>query len=136
GAEPDELATALTAAARGEPGIAWGVAIGSNIALLGLILGLAALARPVRLDARVRRYAAGAAGLGALAAVFATTGAVLDRAEGGVLVAAYLLGAALVWQAERAPPPIGEIGSALLDNEEIVAEGAGRAVVVAAAGLV
>lgn len=135
GAEPDELVTAVTASARGEPGIAWGVAVGSNVVLLGLVLGLAALARPVRLDARVRRYAAGAAGLGALAAVLATTGGKLDRAEGGVLVAAYLLGAALVWWAERSPPPIGEIGSALLEHEEIEAEGAGRALVVAGAGL-
>lgn len=135
GAEPDELAAALTASVRGEPDIAWGLAVGANITLLGLILGLVTLARPVRVDGRVRRYAAAAAGLGATAAAFATSGGALTRPEGAALVGCYLVGALVVWRLERNPPLIGEIGSALLDNEEIEAEGAGRAVVVAASGL-
>lgn len=136
GAEPDELVAAVTASARGEPGLAWGLAIGSNIVLMGLMLGLATLARPVRIDGRVRRYAAGASVLGALTATLAATGGMLSRIEGVLLVAVYLVAAGLVWRLERAPPLIGEVGPATDEVAEIEMEGPGRALVVAACGLV
>jgi Ca2+/Na+ antiporter len=42
GAEPEELITAVIAAARGQGGIAAGDAIGANITMLTLVVGLAA----------------------------------------------------------------------------------------------
>lgn len=54
GAEPEELLTAITAAARDRPGIAVGDAIGANITMLTLALGLAAVLRPLPLGGRVR----------------------------------------------------------------------------------
>lgn len=69
GAEPEELITAMTAAARDRPGIAVGDAIGANITMLTLALGLAALVAPLPLRGRVRVYAAGAALTGATAVV-------------------------------------------------------------------
>ena len=57
GAEPEELITAVTAAARGRPGIAVGDAIGANITMFTLALGLAALLGPLPLGGRVRAYA-------------------------------------------------------------------------------
>ena len=67
GAEPEELLTAVIAAARDRPGLAAGDALGANVTMLTACLGLAALVRPLRLGRRVRQYAALAAVAGALA---------------------------------------------------------------------
>jgi cation:H+ antiporter len=47
GAEPEELITAVIASGRHRPGLAAGHAIGANLIMLTLVLGLAALASPV-----------------------------------------------------------------------------------------
>ncbi len=47
GTSAPELAVTVTAALKGEPGLALGNVVGSNIANLGLILGLAALVTPI-----------------------------------------------------------------------------------------
>lgn len=60
GAEPEELITAVTAAARDRPGIAVGDAIGANITMLTLALGMAAVLRPLPLGGPVRLYTIGA----------------------------------------------------------------------------
>lgn len=52
GTSAPELAATLVAAFRGNPEIAFGNVVGSNVANLGLILGAAALFRPLRADAR------------------------------------------------------------------------------------
>jgi cation:H+ antiporter len=49
GTSAPELAVNVTAALRGQSGISFGNIIGSNIANLGLILGLAALVRPLHI---------------------------------------------------------------------------------------
>ncbi len=49
GTSAPELVVTLTAALKGSPGLAFGNVIGSNIANLGLILGLAALTRPIKI---------------------------------------------------------------------------------------
>ena len=46
GAEPEELITALIASSRHHPGIAAGDAIGANVTMLTLVLGIAALLQP------------------------------------------------------------------------------------------
>lgn len=108
GAEPEELVTAALAAAQDRPGLAVGDAIGANVTMLTAALGLAALARPLPVGPRVRRYALGATLAGALA-VAALAGGGVGRVEGGLLLAAYAGLVALVWWRERTPPAIGEL---------------------------
>jgi cation:H+ antiporter len=69
GAEPEEMITAIFASGRHLGGIAAGDAIGANVTMLTAVVGLAALARPLRLSARVRVYALAASAAGVLAAV-------------------------------------------------------------------
>lgn len=55
GTSAPELFVSLVGALRGNSGIALGNVIGSNVANLGLILGLAALLQPVKVEAALRR---------------------------------------------------------------------------------
>ena len=64
----EELVTAVFASAQHHPGIAAGDAIGANITMLTIVLGLAALIRPFRTSARVVSYSVIAAGAGIAAA--------------------------------------------------------------------
>lgn len=107
GAEPEELITAVIASAGHHPGIAAGDAIGANITMLTVVLGLAALIRPLRFSARVRGYALAASAAGVAAAV-AVLGGTVSRAAGTVLAALYVVAVAVIWQRERRPPAIGE----------------------------
>ena len=111
GAEPEEMITAVIASAQHRPGLAAGDAIGANLTMLTLVLGLAALARPLPFGGRVRGYAIWAGVAGGLAAAFVATGSI-SRWEGGLLLAAYLAGVALLWWREREPPAIGEVAEA------------------------
>jgi len=116
GAEPEEMITAVIASGRHRPGLAAGDAIGANLTMLTLVLGLAALARPLPFGGRVRGYAVWSALAGGLAAL-AAAGGTIGRWQGGLLVAAYLAGVALLWWRERAPPAIGEVAEAGEDGE-------------------
>lgn len=111
GAEPEEMITAVIASGRHRPGLAAGDAIGANLTMLTLVLGLAALARPLPFGGRVRGYALWSAFAGGLAAL-AVAGNRVGRWQGGLLVAAYLAGVALLWWREREPPVIGEAAEA------------------------
>ena len=117
GAEPEELITAVTAAARDRPGLAVGDAIGANITMLTLALGLAAMLGPLPLGGRVRSYAVGATVAGGVAAICLADGQ-LSRAEGFALVASYVVLVAVVWWRERQPPVIGELAEALEDGDD------------------
>ena len=108
GAEPEEAVTAVIASLEGRPVLAAGDAIGANLVILALALGLAALFRPLPVDRRVRSYAAGAALAGGLALAALVDGS-LSRVEGLLLVAAYAVGVGVVWRRERVPPVIGEL---------------------------
>jgi cation:H+ antiporter len=107
GAEPEELATAVTASLRDAPAIALGDVIGADVAICLVALGLAAVLTDVPFDRAVRRYAAAGLPAGGLAALLAWDGTV-SRAEGGVLVAAYVTFVAVIWIVERRPPDLGE----------------------------
>ena len=111
GAEPEEMITAVIASARHRPGLAAGDAIGANLTMLTLVLGVAALARPLPFRGRVRGYALWSALAGGLAAVMVALGTI-GRWQGGLLVAAYLAGVALLWWREREPPAVGEVAEA------------------------
>jgi cation:H+ antiporter len=107
GAEPEEMITAAIASGRHHPGLAAGDAIGANLTMLTLVLGLAALARPLPFTGRVRGYAVWSALAGGLA-VLGIAGGGIARWQGGLLLAAYLAGVALLWWRERQPPAIGD----------------------------
>lgn len=55
GTSTPELAATLTANLKGAPALAFGNVVGSNIANLGLVLGVAALVRPLEAQARFLR---------------------------------------------------------------------------------
>lgn len=116
GAEPEELITAVIAAVRGQGGIAAGDAIGANVTMLTLVVGLAALLRPLPTAGRVRQYLLGASGLGVMAALLVPGG--VSRVEGIALLIAYIAAVALVWFRERQPPAIGELAELEQEEEE------------------
>ena len=116
GAEPEEMITAVIASGRHRPGLAAGDAIGANLTMLTLVLGLAALARPLPFGGRVRAYALWSALAGGLAAL-AVAGGQVGRGQGGLLLSAYLAGVALLWWREREPPAIGEVAEASEEND-------------------
>lgn len=57
GIEPEEMLTAAIASGRGEAGLAVGNIIGTNITILSLALGLAAILAPIHLTSGVRTQA-------------------------------------------------------------------------------
>ncbi len=115
GAEPEELLTAVIAAVQDRPGLAAGDAIGANVTMLTVTIGLAALLRPLPMGRRVRQYALLSAVAGALA-VLALVGGYVSRWEGGLLVLAYVGLVALVWWREKEPPALGELAE--IDDDE------------------
>ena len=86
GTSAPELAATLAAALRGNPQVAYGNVIGSNIANLSLVLGLAALVRPLFTRARfIRREMPFLFFVSA--ALFVVVGdGLVSRFEGGLLV--------------------------------------------------
>ena len=122
GAEPEELATAVTASLRGAPGIAFGDVIGANVAICLVALGVGAVLAPLPFDRRVRRYALAGLPAGVLAAAFAWDG-VVSRVEGAVLVGAYVVFLATIWVIERQPPALGESAEVAEAAAEIGAGG-------------
>lgn len=117
GAEPEELVTAIIASVRHLPGIAVGDAIGANVTMLTLVLGLAALARPLLIVGRVRTYAFVASATGVAAALTLLGGGV-SRVGGALLVSAYVLVVGIIWWRERRPPAFGEAAEYEDDEEE------------------
>lgn len=120
GAEPEEAVTAMLASGQGHPALAAGDAIGANLVILTVTIGLAALLTRLPVSRRVMEYAGAAAAAGVLAVAFMWNG-VLSRAEGTVLVIAYVVGVVWVWRREKEPPVIGEIAE--LVEEELEDEG-------------
>src|SRR5260370_27575501 len=103
GAEPEEMITAVIASGRHRPGLAAGDAVGANLTMLTLVLGLAAVARPLPFGGRVRGYALWSALAGGLAALAGARGSI-GRWQGGLLLAPYLGGVALFVVREREAP--------------------------------
>lgn len=107
GAEPEELATVVTASLRGAPGIAFGDVIGANIAMCLVALGVGAVVAPLPFSGRVFRYALTGLPIAVVAAAIAWDG-VVRRVEGALLVALYIAYVGVIWLLERAPPVLGE----------------------------
>ena len=109
GAEPEELATSVTASLRHAPGIALGDVIGANIAMCLVALGVGAVIAPLPFGRTVLRYGLLGLPIGVAAAWFAWDGTV-SRSEGLALIALYVAYVAAIWIAERQPPALGEVG--------------------------
>lgn len=140
GAEPEELATGVTASLRHVPAVALGDVAGANIAICLVALGVGALVAPLPLGRRVRRYGLLGLPLGLLAAALAWDGRV-GRVEGLVLVAAYVAYVAAIWRLEGAPPALGETATlaeaeARLAAEPVARRRVGRDVALVLAGVV
>lgn len=108
GAEPEEAVTAMVASGQGHPALAAGDAVGANLVILTLTLGLAALLTRLPVGRAAVQYAVAAAVAGAVAWVLLLNG-VLGRLEGLLLVLLYVGGVVWVWRRERQPPLIGEL---------------------------
>lgn len=122
GAEPEELATSVTASLRDAPAIAFGDVIGANVAICLVALGVGALIAPLPFGKSVMRYGLGGRAAGALAACLSWDGTI-SRFGGLALIGAYVLFVAVIWVLERRPPTLGE--TAALD-EASESEGQGR----------
>lgn len=134
GAEPEELLTGVIAAARDRPGLAAGDAIGANITMLTIALGLAALARPLPFGRRVRGYALVSALAGAFAVVVLLDGFV-SRLEGAALLGGYIALVAAIWWRERSPPALGELAEVFESDHTVSGRGAGFGLLLALLGI-
>ena len=132
GAEPEELATAVTATLRGSPAIAFGDVIGANAAICLVALGVGAVIAPLPFGRRVARYAVFGLPVGAISVATAWDGHV-SRVEGAALVALYAGYVAAIWRAEKSPPTLGE--TAELDEARAPGTRVGRELVLVVAGL-
>jgi cation:H+ antiporter len=117
GAEPEEAVTAMIASGQGHPALAAGDAVGANLVILTLTLGLAALVGRLPVGRRALEYGAAAVVVGLLSWVFLRNG-LLGRFEGLVLVLVYAAGVVWVWRRERTPPLIGEMAELAEDDDE------------------
>jgi len=117
GTSMPEMLTSVSAALAGSPGIAIGNVLGSNIANILLILGVAAVIAPVPAglagsEDRLWLAIATALGLGAVA-----IGATVGRVEGAALLAILAI---YIWRqlgrddAVEALPPIGGMGAGMI----------------------
>ncbi len=122
GAEPEELITAAMASAQHHPGIAAGDAIGANVTMLTLVIGLAAVLRPLPFHRRVWPYALAASGAGAIGALALSSGHI-GRPMGAGLVAAYAVAVTVIWRRERRPPAFGEAAEQAQAGEAEAAAG-------------
>ena len=98
----------MLASGQGHPALAAGDAIGANLVILTLTLGLAALVTRLPVTRRALEYGVAAAVLGAVSYLLMLNG-VLGRLEGAVLVLLYVAGVVWVWRREQTPPLIGEM---------------------------
>ncbi|MGH3509423.1 MAG: hypothetical protein ACRDPI_04245 [Nocardioidaceae bacterium] len=133
GAEPEEAITTMVAAGQAHPALAAGDALGANLVILTLSIGLAALVCPLPVTRRVLEYAGAAVAVGALAVVLLWNG-VLSRGEGLLLVVVYAAGVGWVWYRERTPPVIGEMAEVDLDEPPVVQD-SGRPLLLVLLGL-
>ncbi len=86
GTSAPEMVVSALAAAEGNPSLAIGNALGSNIANVGLILGLTGLIYPMMIDKSSRQYEFPVLGLVTLASAFLMMNGSLSRVDGTILI--------------------------------------------------
>jgi cation:H+ antiporter len=129
GTSAPELAVTITAVARGEPDVALGNVIGSNIANVLLILGLAALVSPLVISSRLIRIDVPILIAASFAVLVLAQDGVIGRVEGGALLIAGIAYATLIvaharrWQARAGAdirPPRSRAGRVAIDAARIL----------------
>lgn len=117
-----ELVVSLTAALNGEAGeIAIGNIVGSNIANLGLILGLAGLIRTLRVDKSfVRRELPILVAVSVLFMGMAWLNVDIDRLEGALLVGGFIGVTALSWRAAAREPAYAADIQTTVETVEVI----------------
>ena len=125
GAEPEELATVVTASLRDAPAIGFGDIIGANVAVCLVALGLGASMMTLHISPRVLVYAFCAVPVSVVGVALIWDGS-LSRLEGAVLVALYAAYVGAIWLFERAPPALGEVEELREAEEELSGERAPR----------
>lgn len=107
GTSAPELVVSASAALDGSPGLALGNAIGSNVANIGLILGVTALLSPIAVQSQTLRRELPVLMAVTLLVMFQLRDGVLSGFEGWILVVAL---AALIswsiWHAQSGPDPL------------------------------
>ncbi len=126
GAEPEELATAVSASLRDAPAIAFGDVVGANIAICLVALGVGAVVAPLPFSNRVMRYALFGFPIGVLATGFIWDGKI-NRLEGLLLIGLYVLYVTGIWLVERQPPALGET-SELIEASEALDAGQSKGI--------
>ena len=92
-----EILVSVVAALQGEPGLAFGNAIGSNIVNIGLVLGMTAMIRPIRLQSATLRREMPALLAVTLLTVSLFLDAFLSRVDGIVMLTGLVI--VMVWLA-------------------------------------
>lgn len=143
GTSAPELVVSAMAALEGKPGLALGNAIGSNLANLGLILGVAALLLPITLNSpALRRETRVLAAITMLLAVLIADGS-LGRLDAGLLFGS--LAIALAWSVRegmsRGDALGREVSERLADRalplvRSVIGTGLGLAVILASSRLI
>ena len=133
GTSTPELVTSLEAALLGAPGIAVGNVVGSNTANILLILGLAALIRPILVDRRTLVRDGAVVVLAAVACAAAVLIGHVGRVTGAVLVT--LLAAYVTWTYRTQPAPADVSVDAATLVPKPTPSTVTKALVVLAAGL-
>lgn len=91
GTSAPEMVVSAIAASQGNPGLALGNAYGSNIANIGLILGLTALVSPIVVHSQVLRKELPVLAAITLLAAFQLRNGQISRVDAGVLLAIFAL---------------------------------------------
>ncbi len=122
GLEPEEMLTAAIAAARGAPGLALGNAIGTNITIVTLALGVAAVLAPLRISAQVRPQAIIATIASLIPILLLFTGTI-SRLDGVICISIFAIYTLVLIRVDRAALDRGEALERLLAGEVSTATG-------------
>lgn len=107
GTSAPELFVSLGASLDGLGDVSLGNVVGSNIANIGLILGISCLIRPIHIDAKLIKLDLPILLVASLALVLVLWNGAVSRLDGGVLVVCLLLYLAFtVWEAGREPDKV------------------------------
>jgi len=136
GTSTPELLTSLQAALAGSPGLAVGNVVGSNIANILLIIGLAALVRPLDVERAALRRDGGVLAAVSMLCLFLVLSESMGRLAGAscLMLLALYLGVTL-WIERRRASPAGDLYCAEADSLP-VGTGGPVSVVLLLAGLV
>ncbi len=136
GTSAPELVVGVTAALEGRGAIALGNSVGSNIANLGLVLGLTALSSPPRVDGGLLRRELPMLVLASALVPVVMWNGVASRLEGALLLA---LAAVYTWWMIRLTPPMPATSSTMEQAAESAGAPSGggrvRLAAIAAVGL-